>query len=41
MQGTSLHSFNKFGQVVKEEKLFKEIDDTLMDDIIGNHKSLS
>jgi hypothetical protein len=27
--------------VVKEEKLFKEIDDTLMDDIIGNHKSLS
>jgi hypothetical protein len=30
MQGTSLQTFNKFGRVVKEEKLFKEIVDARM-----------
>jgi hypothetical protein len=32
MQETSLPSFNKFGQVVKEEKLFKEIVDARTND---------
>jgi hypothetical protein len=33
MQETSLQSFNKFGYVVKKEKLFKEIvDEQTMDD---------
>jgi len=31
MQETFLQSFNKYGQVVKEEKLFKEIVDALTD----------
>jgi hypothetical protein len=32
MQETSLPSFNKFGQVVKEKKLFNEIFDARMND---------
>jgi hypothetical protein len=32
MQETSLQSFNEFGNVVKEEKLFKEIVDARTDD---------